>query len=83
MTEDNSHMSSLENRLTALTKRVFDLEADRTTIEKKILEISLDLKYLKASQDSLNGNLNKFLWVVGGGFLAAVVGFVVRGGLIT
>ena len=76
------HISSLELRLTAVETKVSELETGQTDLEKRMIEISLDLKYLRAAQDSLNSNLNKFLWVVGGGFLAAIVGFVVRGGLI-
>lgn len=81
MTKD-MHISSLESRLTVIETKVSELETGQTDLEKRMIEISLDLKYLRAAQDSLNSNLNKFLWVVGGGFLAAIVGFVVRGGLI-
>ena len=77
----DEYLASLESRLTTLTKRVTDLEGGQTKIEKQMLEIALDLKYLKSSQDSLNSNLTKFLWIVGGGFIAALVGFIVRGGL--
>lgn len=77
----DEYLASLESRLTTLTKRVAELEGGQTKIEKQMLEIALDLKYLKASQDSLNSNLTKFLWIVGGGFIAALVGFIVRGGL--
>jgi exonuclease VII small subunit len=78
----DSYTLSLESRLTAVETKVSELETGQTDLEKRMIEISLDLKYLRAAQDSLSSNLNKFLWVVGGGFLAAVVGFVVRGGLI-
>lgn len=78
----DTYITSLESRLAAVETKVSDLETGQTDLEKRMIEISLDLKYLRAAQDSLNSNLNKFLWVVGGGFLAAIVGFVVRGGLI-
>lgn len=75
-------MAAVNQRVDLLTKRVSDLESDSFEFEKTILEMSLDLKYMKASQESLNNNLSKFLWIVGGGFLAAVVSFVVKGGLL-
>lgn len=77
----DEYLASLETRLTSLATRVAELEGGQTKIEKQMLEIALDLKYLKSSQDSLNSNLTKFLWIVGGGFIAALVGFIVRGGL--
>ena len=77
----DEYLASLETRLTNLATRVAELEGGQTKIEKQMLEIALDLKYLKSSQDSLNSNLTKFLWIVGGGFIAALVGFIVRGGL--
>lgn len=80
--ENSEVVASIEARLGGLFKRVSDLENKNNAIEKDILEISLDLKYLKQSQDALNANLSKFLWIVGGGFVAGVVGFIIRGGLV-
>ena len=47
----------------------------------QLVEIKSDLHYIKSGQDSLNNNLSKFLWIVGGGFIAAVITFIVKGGL--
>jgi len=46
-----------------------------------LVSIKSDLFYLRAGQDSLNNNLSKFLWILGGGFLASIVSWVLRGGL--
>ena len=72
----------VEDKLEKLNQRVTKVEAAQLHIEKEVLSISLDLKYLRQSQDSLNSNLTKFLWIVGGGFIAALVSFVIRGGLV-
>ncbi len=72
----------VEDKLEKLNQRVTKVEAAQLHIEKEVLSISLDLKYLRQSQDSLNSNLTKFLWIVGGGFIAALVSFVIKGGLV-
>lgn len=72
----------VEDKLEKLNQRVTKVEAAQLHIEKEVLSISLDLKYLRQSQDSLNLNLTKFLWIVGGGFIAALVSFVIKGGLV-
>ncbi len=72
----------VDERLEKLDLRVTKVEIAQTRVEKDVLGISLDLKYLRQSQDALNSNLSKFLWIVGGGFIAALVSFVIKGGLV-
>tara|TARA_R110002167_G_scaffold82842_3_gene225671 strand:- start:1122 stop:1385 length:264 start_codon:yes stop_codon:yes gene_type:complete len=50
-------------------------------LEKSLVEMRSDLAHIKASQDNLNNNLNKLLFIIGGGFVVAFVGWVVKGGL--
>ena len=50
-------------------------------LEKNIIEMRSDITHIKASQDNLNNNLNKLLFIVGGGFVVAFVGWIVKGGL--
>lgn len=61
-------------RVTALEKN----EADRNT---EIALIKKDLSYIKEGQDRMNSGLNKVFWLVVAGILAAIVNFVVGGGL--
>lgn len=50
-------------------------------LEKSIVEMRSDITHIKASQDNLNNNLNKLLFIIGGGFVVAFVGWIVKGGL--
>lgn len=71
----------MKEQLNYLKERVNALEQEQHRIDMQLVEIKSDLHYIKSGQDSLNNNLSKFLWIVGGGFLAAIVSWVARGGL--
>ena len=81
--------------LVYIKKEISDLAADISEVraiqakyieehhglEKSLVEMRSDLAHIKASQDNLNNNLNKLLFILGGGFVVAFVGWVVKGGL--
>lgn len=71
----------VKEQLNYLKDRVKALEQEQHRIDMQLVEIKSDLHYIKSGQDSLNNNLSKFLWIVGGGFIAAVITFIVKGGL--
>lgn len=71
----------IKEQIVALKERLAFLEQEQHRIDIQLVEIKSDLHYIKSGQDSLNNNLSKFLWIVGGGFLAAIVSWVARGGL--
>lgn len=71
----------IKEQIVALKERLAFLEQEQHRIDIQLVEIKSDLHYIKSGQDNLNSNLSKFLWIVGGGFLAAVVSFVIKGGL--
>lgn len=73
--------AEIKEQIVALRERLATLEAEQHRIDKQLVEIKSDLHYIKSGQDSLNSNLSKFLWIVGGGFLAAIVSWILRGGL--
>ena len=73
--------AEIKEQIVALRERLAMLEAEQHRIDKQLVEIKSDLHYIKSGQDSLNSNLSKFLWIVGGGFLAAIVSWILRGGL--
>lgn len=61
---------------------------DAEAIQKEIAEMDKRLALLEQKVDqidrnvsSINTSLSKILWIVGGGFIAAAVGWVIRGGL--
>ena len=81
--------------LVYIKKEIEDLAADISEIkatqakyieehhglERSLVEMRSDITHIKASQDNLNNNLNKLLFILGGGFVVAFVGWVVKGGL--
>jgi prefoldin subunit 5 len=71
----------IKEQLTYLKGRIVSLEQEQHRIDIQLVEIKSDLHYIRSGQDSLNNNLAKFLWIVGGGFIAAIVTFIIRGGL--
>lgn len=61
---------------------------DGEAIQKEIAEMDKRLALLEQKVDqidknvtNINANLSKILWIVGGGFIMAIVGWVLRGGL--
>ena len=71
----------VKEHLDALKDRVSRLEQEQHKIDIQLVSIRSDLSYLKSGQDSLNINLSKFLWIIGGGFIAAIVSWIVKGGM--
>jgi L-arabinose isomerase len=61
---------------------------DGEAIQKEIAEMDKRLALLEQKMDqidknvtNINDNLSKILWIVGGGFVMAAVGWIIRGGL--
>lgn len=50
-------------------------------MDKEILQVRSDLNYMRQSLDSVSAGINKILFTVAGGFVIALVGFIVKGGL--
>jgi chromosome segregation ATPase len=71
----------IKEQIVALKERLSLLEQEQHRIDIQLVGIKSDLHYLKSGQDSLNSNLSKFLWIVGGGFIASAITFIIRGGL--
>jgi len=71
----------VKEHLDALKDRMSRLEQEQHKIDIQLVSIRSDLFYLKSGQDSLNINLSKFLWIMGGGFIAAIVSWIVKGGM--
>lgn len=84
-----------ESELLYIKKEISDLNAEIVTIkdvqakyidqlhtlDKSIVELRGDIAHIKASQDALNANLNKLLFIISGGFVVAFVGWIIKGGL--
>jgi exonuclease VII small subunit len=71
----------MEEDIKELRQAVADLRTSQTTLEKELISLQADIHYIKHSQDSLNANLSRILWIIGGGFIASIVGYIVNGGI--
>lgn len=78
----------LEKGLTELAREVADIRSTQARyaeehheLEKAIVEMRSDITHIKASQDDLNNNINKLLFIIGGGFVVAFVSWIIKGGL--
>lgn len=68
-------------RLSRLESRVDTIETKQDEMDKSVLENRIDMKYLTKSHESLNRNIQKVLWLFAASLIAAVVSFIVKGGL--
>lgn len=58
----------------AIQKEIAEMDKRLALLEQKVDQIDENVKNISAS-------LSKILWIVGGGFIMAIVGWVLRGGL--
>jgi len=57
------------------------MDKEIAEIKTNIAVMQVSLTMVKTSLDNLNENLSKILWIIGGGFLTALVGWIVSGQL--
>lgn len=57
------------------------MDREIAEIKTNIAVMQVSLTMVKTSLDNLNDNLSKILWIIGGGFLTALVGWIVSGQL--
>lgn len=50
-------------------------------LEAELVELKNDMYHVRKSLDNLNNNINKILFIIGGGFIMAFVTWIVGGGL--
>lgn len=61
-----------------------DVEAIRDEVihlDKRLALLEQKVDQIDKNVTSINNSLSKILWIVGGGFLMAFVGWVIKGGL--
>jgi len=61
-----------------------DVEAIREEVismDKRLALLEQKVDQIDKNVSSINSNLSKILWIIGGGFLMAAVGWVLKGGL--
>lgn len=51
-------------------------------LEMKILEIRTMLEYIKTNQSKILSDMSRITWIIVGGFVSALVAYVVGGGLL-
>lgn len=84
-----SDFNALKEEIDALKQSVEQIRSTQSMyvnehhkLEKQIIEMRTDLHYIIKNQENLSSNINKMLLIIGGGFIAAIVSFIVGGGLI-
>lgn len=61
-----------------------DVEAIRDEVismDKRLALLEQKVDQIDKNVTCINNNLSKILWIIGGGFLVAAVGWVLKGGL--
>jgi L-arabinose isomerase len=61
-----------------------DVEAIREEVismDKRLALLEQKVDQIDKNVTCINNNLSKILWIIGGGFLVAAVGWVLKGGL--
>lgn len=84
-----SEIDTLKDEIDDLKRSIERIQATQSMyvnehhkLEKQIIEMRTDLHYIIKNQESLSNNINKMLFIIGGGFIAAIISFIVGGGLI-
>lgn len=84
-----SEIDTLKDEIDDLKRSIERIQATQNTyvnehhkLEKQIIEMRTDLHYIIKNQESLSSNINKMLFIIGGGFIAAIISFIVGGGLM-
>lgn len=74
-------INTLRSDLQKISDRQLEYVAEHHKLEKEMVAIKTDLSYIRRGQESVNANLNKLMLIVAGSLVAAIVGFIVKGGL--
>ena len=74
-------INTLRSDLQKISDRQMEYVAEHHKLEKEMVAIKTDLSYIRKGQESVNANMNKLMFIVAGSFIAALVGFIVKGGL--
>lgn len=76
-------LAEVRNRLTILEERYSQIIAKHFNLEKDLSLMQRDLQYIRHGQDKISQGVNKVLWTIVLALLAAVMTFIIKGGLIT
>jgi hypothetical protein len=58
-----------------------DLQQRLIEAEKELAVLKVELENTKKKQENLSSGINRGLWILGGGFIAAIVTWITGGGL--
>lgn len=57
------------------------MEKDMMEMRLELGGLKKDILYIKEGTEKLNSNIDRVLWIIGGGFIMAAVAWVIKGGL--
>ena len=75
-------INMLRSDVSKISDRQAMYVADHHELEKEMVELKTNLYYIRSGQDSMNANMTRLLFIVGGSFIAGIVSFIVKGGLV-
>lgn len=71
---DVTRIRDLENELS-------QTKADLSAVKTELAITQTQLTQVTKNQDKYQSGVNRGLWVIGGGFISAIVAWIVQGGL--
>jgi hypothetical protein len=77
----NREIRDIKADVKAMEQIQQDQASDYHKIDKDVVQVQSDVKYIRRSQDNLNLNLNRIMLILVGSIITAVVTFIVKGGL--
>ena len=76
----NREIRDIKADIKAMEQHQSDTSADYHKMDKDVVQVQSDVKYIRKSQDNLNMNLNRVMLILIGSIITAVVTFIVKGG---
>jgi FtsZ-binding cell division protein ZapB len=74
-------ISTLRLEIASLKATNSELVANQHRLELQMAAMVTNLQYIKESQERSNAMFRQILFIIGGGFIAAAVAWIVGGGL--
>jgi uncharacterized protein (DUF3084 family) len=76
----NREIRDLKADVKVIEQQQHDHASEFHKIDKDVVQVQTDVKYIRQSQDSLNLNLNRIMLILVGSIITAVITFIVKGG---
>ena len=65
-----------------IAERQMNYVTEHHKLGTEVVAIKTDRSYIRKGQETMNANMTRLMFIVAGSFVAALVGFIVKGGLV-